>query len=178
MTKLLLNLSNVSTRFRYELAQVFWKKTYVYCEAHVHGYELLHFLYDRPSIYKGIKSLRIEMNMRGRNIPYGATSANFKEFCEVVSTTLKLDEFEMRISFWDDELEELATTGKGILAFLKASRILNVSGTFKLIIEPSLSGSSDMDKEEIEEAETRWRELWFSMIEQRLMPRSLRPSAM
>lgn len=102
MTQLLLDLSNVSARFRKELSDVFWKSTRIYCTQDRHRKELLRFLEHRPSIHAGIKWLHIELDMAGRDATAGR---DFRKFCRYTSTTLKLEYFAMRLWFWEVKLD-------------------------------------------------------------------------
>ncbi|CZR50168.1 uncharacterized protein PAC_00040 [Phialocephala subalpina] len=108
MIKLVRDLSNVSVQLRQELGSVIWANTKIMFPAHKYGgwrsLEPLAFLFERPAIHSGIKSLHLNLPCSDRDED---GISHFKVACHYFPTILKLTHLQIMINGDIGDVEEV-----------------------------------------------------------------------
>ncbi|KAH7364661.1 hypothetical protein BKA65DRAFT_533222 [Rhexocercosporidium sp. MPI-PUGE-AT-0058] len=131
-TDFMRHLSNVSVKFRHELAEVVWANVAIKIdfEAVLDG-SLQAFLTDRPAIHRQIRSIHLSIDMR--EYP----DLNLREAFSVESAFMKLEFPTLRIHFvlYECELEDFIS-GTGLYKDLEVIRHVRVTRSFEPSLDP------------------------------------------
>lgn len=132
MIKLVRDLSNLSVQFRQEVGNIIWANTKINFPIERYGgwssLEPLAFLFERPAMHKGIKSL--QLNIPRGNI-YGDEISHFKVTCQYLSTILELTHLRIMINGDISDVKEM-TRGSDKYSGIEITRLIKVKKSFEV----------------------------------------------
>jgi hypothetical protein len=177
MITLIRNVSNVSTHFRKEFADVFWGRTKILLEDDETYNSLLllpDFLAHRPSVCNGIRELDVFLPLYVITLNDDEEEQRFLEFCQVVAGLPQLEVLRIRMCIWDDMGDDLEP-GTRMHRCFKAMRTIPVKKDFKIMLvvkSTRVWDDADQHKKYIERLECEWAR----KIAKLALPNTLRAS--
>ncbi|KAL3425923.1 hypothetical protein PVAG01_02714 [Phlyctema vagabunda] len=139
-------LSQVSRVVRSELGACFWSRTYV--DINHWEYLFLDFLNDRPAIWSGIKTLRMQWECEGRPTALNRGWGAIIDFCNAVEHRLELDNCVLVLVTSYNVANKIIEKGENIAWVRALKKIKMKELTVNLSLVPHRNKEEDEDDDE------------------------------